>query len=127
MAQATRKRKPMRQVASGKVFIHATFNNTIISITDEKGNVLAWGSSGSAGFKGSRKSTPFAASTAVDQVTTRVKDAGLQKVEIFVKGPGIGRDAAIRAFKNANIEVTSITDTTPTPHNGCRPRKRRRV
>ena len=127
MAQATRKRKPMRQVATGKVFIHATFNNTIISITDEKGNVLAWGSSGSAGFKGSRKSTPFAASTAVDQVTTRVKDAGLQKVEIFVKGPGIGRDAAIRAFKNANIEVTSITDTTPTPHNGCRPRKRRRV
>ena len=127
MAQATRKRKPMRQVATGKVYIHATFNNTIISITDEKGNVLAWGSSGSAGFKGSRKSTPFAASTAVDQVTTRVKDAGLQKVEIFVKGPGIGRDAAIRAFKNANIEVTSITDTTPTPHNGCRPRKRRRV
>lgn len=127
MASTNRKRKPMRQVATGKVFISATFNNTIISITDDNGNVLAWGSSGSAGFKGSRKSTPFAASTAVDQVTTRVKDAGLQKVEIFVKGPGVGRDAAIRAFKNANIEVTGITDTTPTPHNGCRPRKRRRV
>lgn len=127
MAPTNRKRKPMRQVATGKVFISATFNNTIISITDDQGNVLAWGSSGSAGFKGSRKSTPFAASTAVDQVTARVKDAGLQKVEIFVKGPGVGRDAAIRAFKNANIEVTGITDTTPTPHNGCRPRKRRRV
>lgn len=126
-AKVTRRRKPIRQVPSGKVFIKATFNNTIISITDEKGNVLAWGSSGAAGFKGSRKSTPFAAATAMDQVTTRVKEAGLKKVEIFVKGPGIGRDAAIRAFKNADIEVTSIKDTTPVPHNGCRPRKRRRV
>lgn len=123
----TRRRKPIRQVPAGKVFIKATFNNTIISITDDKGNVLAWGSSGAAGFKGSRKSTPFAAATAMDQVASRVKEAGLKKVEIFVKGPGIGRDAAIRAFKNADIDVTSIKDTTPVPHNGCRPRKRRRV
>lgn len=123
----TRKRKQIRQVASGKVFIQATFNNTIISITDEQGNVLAWSSAGAAGFKGSRKSTPFAASSAVEQVTSRAKEAGLQKVSVFVKGPGVGRDAAIRAFKNANIEVLSITDTTPAPHNGCRPRKRRRV
>ena len=122
-----RKNKKIRQVASGKVFIQATFNNTIVSITDETGNVLAWASAGAAGFKGSRKSTPFAASTAVEQVTVRAKEAGLQRVAVFVKGPGVGRDAAIRAFKNANIEVTSITDTTPQPHNGCRPRKRRRV
>lgn len=123
----SRKRKPVRQVSSGKVFIQATFNNTIISITDESGNVLAWGSSGASGFKGSRKSTPFAAATAVETVTNKAKEAGLQKVAVFVKGPGVGRDAAIRAFKSANIEVTSITDTTPVPHNGCRPRNRRRV
>lgn len=117
----------MRQVATGKVFIQATFNNTIISVTDENGGVIAWGSAGSAGFKGSRKSTPFAAATAVENVTTKAKEAGLQKVAVFVKGPGVGRDAAIRAFKSANIDITSITDTTPVPHNGCRPRKRRRV
>lgn len=125
--KTTRKRKPMRQVATGKVFIQATFNNTIISVTDENGGVIAWGSAGSAGFKGSRKSTPFAAATAVENVTHKAKEAGLQKVAVFVKGPGVGRDAAIRAFKNANIDITSITDTTPVPHNGCRPRKRRRV
>jgi small subunit ribosomal protein S11 len=126
-APITRRAKKVRQVSSGRVFIQATFNNTIISIADEQGNVIAWGSSGSAGFKGSRKSTPFAASTAVDQVTLRAKEAGLQKVTIQVKGLGAGRDAAIRAFKNANIEVTSIKDVTPQPHNGCRPPKRRRV
>ncbi len=126
-ATKTRKRKPIRQVLTGKVFIQATFNNTIISITDEGGNVIAWGSSGASGFKGSRKSTPFAASTAVETVTNKAKEAGLQKVSVYVKGPGVGRDAAIRAFKNANIEITSITDTTPTPHNGCRPKNRRRV
>jgi small subunit ribosomal protein S11 len=122
-----RKKKQIRQVTSGRVYVQATFNNTIISITDEQGNVIAWGSSGMAGFKGSRKSTPFAATTAMDQVTARAKESGLQKVAIYVNGPGSGRDAAIRAFKNANIEVTSITDTTSQPHNGCRPRKRRRV
>lgn len=126
-APVTRKRKQIRQVSTGRVYIQATFNNTIISITDDQGNVIAWGSAGAAGFKGSRKSTPFAASSAVEQVTLRAKESGLQKVSVFVKGPGVGRDAAIRAFKNANIEVTSITDTTPNPHNGCRPRKRRRV
>ena len=123
----TRRKKQMKHVTTGKVFVQATFNNTIISITDEQGNVIAWGSSGMAGFKGSRKSTPFAATTAMDQVTARAKESGLQKVSIYVKGPGSGRDAAIRAFKNANIEVTSISDVTPQPHNGCRPRKRRRV
>jgi small subunit ribosomal protein S11 len=126
MAIAKRK-KQMRQVTVGRVTVQATFNNTIISIADEQGNVIAWGSSGMAGFKGSRKSTPFAATTAMDQVTARAKESGLQKVSVFVKGPGTGRDAAIRAFKNANIEVLSITDVTAQPHNGCRPRKRRRV
>ena len=123
----TRRKKQMRQVTVGRVTVKATFNNTIISIADEQGNVIAWGSSGMAGFKGSRKSTPFAATTAMDQVTARAKESGLQKVEVLVKGPGAGRDAAIRAFKNANIEVISITDVTTQPHNGCRPRKRRRV
>ena len=123
----TRRKKQVRQVAVGRVTVQATFNNTIISIADELGNVIAWGSAGMAGFKGSRKSTPFAATTAMDQVMARAKESGLQKVSVFVKGPGSGRDAAIRAFKNANIEVTSITDVTPQPHNGCRPRKRRRV
>lgn len=123
----TRRKKQIRQVAIGRVTVQATFNNTIISIADEQGNVIAWGSAGMAGFKGSRKSTPFAATTAMDQVMARAKESGLQKVSVFVKGPGSGRDAAIRAFKNANIEVTSITDVTPQPHNGCRPRKRRRV
>ncbi len=123
----TRRKKQMKQVAVGRVYVQATFNNTIISITDEQGNVIAWGSAGMAGFKGSRKSTPFAATTAMDQVTARAKESGLQKVSIFVKGPGSGRDAAIRSFKNANIDVVSITDVTSQPHNGCRPRKRRRV
>ncbi len=123
----TRRKKQIRQVTVGRVTVQATFNNTIISIADEQGNVIAWGSSGMAGFKGSRKSTPFAATTAMDQVTARAKESGLQKVSVFVKGPGSGRDAAIRAFKNANIEVLSITDVTAQPHNGCRPPKRRRV
>ena len=122
-----RRKKQMRQVTVGRVTVQATFNNTIISIADEQGNVLAWGSSGMAGFKGSRKSTPFAATTAMDQVIARAKESGLQKVSVFVKGPGTGRDAAIRAFKNANIEVLSIADVTAQAHNGCRPRKRRRV
>ena len=121
------KRKEKKNILQGVVHIQSTFNNTIISIADELGNVIAWGSAGMAGFKGSRKSTPFAATTAMDQVMARAKESGLQKVSVFVKGPGSGRDAAIRAFKNANIEVTSITDVTPQPHNGCRPRKRRRV
>jgi small subunit ribosomal protein S11 len=123
----TRKSKKVRHVVSGKVFIQATFNNTIISVTDEQGNVLAWGSAGAAGFKGSRKSTPFAASSAVEQVTMKARETGLQRVAVFVKGLGVGRDAAIRALKNANIEITSIADKTPQPHNGCRPPKRRRV
>jgi small subunit ribosomal protein S11 len=123
----SRRRKQVRQVTSGRVYIQATFNNTIISITDEQGNVIAWGSAGGSGFKGSRKSTPFAAASAVETVTAKAKESGLQKVAVFVKGPGAGRDAAIRAFKSANLEVTSITDLTAQPHNGCRPSKRRRV
>ncbi len=123
----TTKKKTIRSVASGRVYIQATFNNTIVSFTDETGNVLNWSSSGNAGFKGSRKSTPYAATTAAEKAAKIVTETfGLKKVDVFVKGPGPGRDAAIRGLKGTNLEITSITDNTPIPHNGVRGRKRRR-
>jgi small subunit ribosomal protein S11 len=120
-------RKTKRSLSAGQVHISATFNNTIVTITDKQGNTVVWGSAGSAGFKGSRKSTPFAARLAAEQAIKAAQAIGIQEVEIFVKGPGPGRESAIRAIQAAGLKVTSITDKTPVPHNGCRPPKKRRV
>ena len=114
-------------ITRAKVYVTATFNNTLITITDMSGNALVAGSSGASGFKGARKSTPFAATTAVEMVAKKAMDRGLKKVEVFVRGPGAGRDSAIRALKNMGLQIVAIADVTPIPHNGPRPRKRRRV
>lgn len=115
-------------VNTGKIFISASFNNTLVTVTDMAGAVLAWGSSGASGFKGTRKATPYAATTAVDKVIKKVKDDfGLKEVEIYVKGPGPGRDAALRAIRAQGIKISLIADVTPIPHNGPRPKKKRRV
>jgi len=133
MAQTVQKtrrkgaRKTKRALSSGQVHIAATFNNTIVTVTDPEGNTVAWGSAGSAGFKGSRKSTPFAARLAAESAIKTAMGLGLQEVQIFVKGPGPGRESAIRAVQSMGLKVSSITDTTPVPHNGCRPPKKRRV
>lgn len=120
--------KKTRIVENGRVYISATFNNTLVTITDNKGATLGWGTSGSVGFKGTRKSTPFAATTAVDQVAKKVIGSyGLRSVEVFIKGPGAGRDAALRGLKNAGLNISLIADVTPMPHNGIRPKKKRRV
>jgi len=111
----------------GMVHIKATFNNTIITVTDLKGNVIGWASGGTIGFKGTKKSTPYAAQLAALDVAKRVKEMGLSDVEVFVKGPGPGREAAIRSLQSAGLNVKRVKDVTPTPHNGCRPRKKRRV
>ena len=121
------KRREKRNVPRGKAFIKSTFNNTIITLTDPNGNVIAWSSSGSSRFKGSRKSTPYAAQVAGETVSRKAMNQGLREVEVFVKGPGSGREAAIRALQASGISILSITDVTPIPHNGCRPPKRRRV
>jgi small subunit ribosomal protein S11 len=120
-------RKVKRTLSSGQVHIFATFNNTIVTITDPQGNTVAWGSAGSVGFKGSRKSTPFAARLATEQAIKAAMAMGLQEADLFVKGPGPGRESAIRAVQAQGLKVTSITDITPVPHNGCRPPKKRRV
>lgn len=111
----------------GRAYITATFNNTVVTITDESGQVITRGSAGIAGFKGTRKSTPFAATASVKNVADKVKTLGLCSLDVFVKGPGLGRDAAVRALRSSGLQITSLSDITPMPHNGCRPRKRRRV
>ena len=116
-----------KNIERGAAHIHSTFNNTIVTITDEVGNAISWASAGELGFKGSRKSTPFAAQMAAETASKTAMEHGLRKVDVFVKGPGAGREAAIRALQAAGIEVTSIKDVTPIPHDGCRPPKRRRV
>jgi small subunit ribosomal protein S11 len=121
------KRREKKNVAHGQAHIKSTFNNTIVTITDLQGNTLSWASSGNVGFKGSRKSTPFAAQLAAEAAARRAQEHGLQKVDVFVKGPGSGRETAIRSLSAAGLEVATIQDVTPVPHNGCRPRKRRRV
>ena len=121
------KRKEKKHVESGAAQIRSTFNNTIVTISDTKGNALSWASAGGLGFRGSRKSTPFAAQMAAEQAAKAAMEHGLRQVEVFVKGPGSGREAAIRALQAAGLEVNSIKDVTPIPHNGCRPPKRRRV
>jgi small subunit ribosomal protein S11 len=121
------KKKEKKHVESGAAHIRSTFNNTIVTISDTNGNALSWASAGGLGFRGSRKSTPFAAQMAAEQAAKAAMEHGLRQVEVFVKGPGSGREAAIRALQAAGLEVNSIKDVTPIPHNGCRPPKRRRV
>jgi small subunit ribosomal protein S11 len=125
--KTNRRRKTKRTVAQGQVHIQSTFNNTIISFTDTDGKVISWSSAGAAGFKGSRKSTPYAAQIAAEQAASVAKDMGLAKVEVLVRGVGSGRESAIRALQTTGIAVSSIKDVTGVPHNGCRPRKARRV
>jgi small subunit ribosomal protein S11 len=123
-------RRARKSVSSGQAHIHATFNNTIITITDQQGNVITWGSAGTVGFKGSRKSTPYAARMAAQETVKQAVDHGMREIDVFVKGPGPGREAAIRALQGregVGLKVKSITDVTPIPHNGCRPPKRRRM
>ena len=127
MAKLTTKKRKVIVEAYGEAHINATFNNIIISLTNNKGEVIAWSSAGKMGFRGSKKNTPYAAQTAAEDVSKVALEAGLRKVKIFVKGPGNGRESAIRTLHNYGIEVTEIIDVTPLPHNGCRPPKRRRV
>ncbi|MBC8180769.1 30S ribosomal protein S11 [candidate division KSB1 bacterium] len=128
MASPRKKSKKKEKVeANGVAHIKATFNNTVISLTDNYGNVISWASAGRVGFKGSRKSTPFAAQLAAESAAKEAMDLGLRKVEVLVKGPGSGREAAVRSIQAAGLEITAIRDVTPIPHNGCRPPKRRRV
>ena len=121
------KRRERKSIPVGRAYIQSTFNNTIVTLTDPQGNVIAWGSSGTAGFKGSRKGTPYAAQLAASDAVRKAREYGLRQVEIFVKGPGSGREAAIRALQSAGLYITGIREVTPIPHNGCRPPKRRRV
>ena len=122
-----RRKKVKRNIEKGQAHIKSTFNNTIISITDEEGKVIAWSSAGKVGYKGSRKSTPFAAQLAAENAADEAKDMGMKEIEIFVKGPGSGRESAIRTLQSAGLNITLIKDITPIPHNGCRPPKRRRI
>ena len=127
MAYNRRKRKVKKDITSGVCHIHATYNNTIVTITDEDGGVISWASSGSIGYKGSKKKTPFAAGQSAEAAGKVAYDMGLRKVSVYVKGIGGGRETAIRSLQTAGLEITSITDVTPIPHNGCRPPKRRRI
>jgi small subunit ribosomal protein S11 len=136
MAKAKEEKKQVKQVKkkstlkvsdNGKVYVSATFNNTLVTITNEKGDTVAWSSAGASGFKGTRKSTPFAATTAVENVAKKAVNAGIKNVEVYVKGPGSGRDAALRAIKAAGLSISMIADITPMPHNGPRAQKKRRV
>ena len=124
---ASRKKKERKNIQNGVAHIRSTFNNTIVTITDTSGNAIAWSSAGSQGFKGSRKSTPFAAQVAAEIAAKKAMEHGLQNIEVYVKGPGSGREAALRALQAAGFNITLIKDVTPIPHNGCRPPKRRRV
>ena len=126
-ATATRRRKELKKVDKGQVHIQSSFNNTLVTITDMNGNAISWSSAGSLGFKGSRKGPPFAAQQASETAAKAAKEHGLRSVEVYVKGPGAGRESAIRALSACDLEITMITDVSPIPHNGCRPPKRRRV
>jgi small subunit ribosomal protein S11 len=125
--QAKVKRRERKAVSNGKAFIQSTFNNTIVTLTDTQGNVLSWGTAGSSGFKGSRKGTPYAAQLAAHEAARKAMEQGLRQIEVYVKGPGSGREAAIRSLQSSGLFITIIRDITPVPHNGCRPPKRRRV
>jgi small subunit ribosomal protein S11 len=121
------RRRERKSIPRGQAHIQATFNNTIVTLTDPNGNAISWGSAGGQGFKGSRKSTPYAAQVTAEMAARKAMEHGLRQVEVFVKGPGSGREAAIRSLQQAGLTITAITDVTPIPHNGCRPPKRRRV
>jgi len=125
--QAKARRRERKSIPAGRAYIQATFNNTIVTLTDPEGNVIAWGSSGTAGFKGSRKGTPYAAQLAAHDAARKAMEHGLRQIEVYVKGPGSGREAAIRSLQSSGLYITGIRDVTPIPHNGCRPPKRRRV
>jgi small subunit ribosomal protein S11 len=125
--QAKGRKRERKSVSNGKAFIQSTFNNTIVTLADPQGNVLSWGSAGSSGFKGSRKGTPYAAQLAAHEAARKAMEMGLRQIEVFVKGPGSGREAAIRSLQSSGLYITGIRDITPVPHNGCRPPKRRRV
>ena len=125
--RARGRKRERKSVPVGRAYIQSTFNNTIVTLTDPEGNVIAWGSSGTAGFKGSRKGTPYAAQLAARDAARRAMEHGLRQIEVYVKGPGSGREAAIRSLQSSGLYITSIRDVTPIPHNGCRPPKRRRV
>lgn len=127
MAYNRRKRKAKRDITEGQAHIHSTFNNTIVTFTDNNGGIISWASSGTVGFKGSKKKTPFAAGSAAEAAGKVAYDAGIRKVEVFVKGIGQGRELAVRSITSTGIEITAINDVTPVPHNGCRPPKRRRI
>ena len=126
-AKGRQRRKVRKNIAVGQAHIKTSFNNTLVTLTDKEGNVIAWESAGSVGFKGSRKSTPFAAQVTAESCAKKGMEHGLQKVEVFVRGPGSGRETAVRSLQAAGLEIVSVKDVTPAPHNGCRPRKRRRV
>lgn len=127
-AKITKTKKANKEVGLGRVYISASFNNTLVTVTNTRGETLAWGSSGASGFKGTRRATPYAATTAVEKVVNKAKDeCGVNEVEIYVKGPGAGRDAALRAVKATGVKIALIADITPVPHNGPRPKKKRRV
>ena len=127
MAEARTSRKAKKAASKGMAFVQSTFNNTIVSLTDAEGNVYGWASAGTVGFKGTKKGTPFAAQVAAQNIARKAMDAGMRRVDVFVKGPGSGRETAIRALQSAGLEIGTISDMTALPHNGCRPRKRRRV
>ena len=126
-AKGRQRRKVRKNIAIGQAHIKTSFNNTLVTLTDKEGNVIAWESAGAVGFKGSRKSTPYAAQVVADSAAKKGMEHGLQKVEVFVRGPGSGRETAIRSLQAAGLEILGVKDVTPVPHNGCRPRKRRRV
>lgn len=121
----TKKQTPLRLVNKGKMYVTATFNNTLITITDPNGDVISWGSTGTAGFSGSKKSTPYAATVTIDKVIASAKNFGLKQIEVFIKGPGPGRDAALRVLRGSGLKINLIADVTPIPHNGTRPRKKK--
>lgn len=123
----TKKVKKTVVTGTGRVYVSTTFNNTIVTVTNEKGDAVSWSSSGNMGYKGTRKSTPFAATQAVEEALKRAKESGLSSVEVYIKGPGVGRDAALRAIRNSGLSIAMIADVTPIPHNGVRPKKKRRV
>ncbi len=125
--QARTRRRERKSIPAGRAYIQATFNNTLVTLTDPEGNVIAWGSSGTAGFKGSRKGTPYAAQLAARDAARKAMEHGLRQVEVYIKGPGSGREAAIRSLQSSGLYITGIRDVTPIPHNGCRPPKRRRI
>lgn len=124
---AIKKTKKIITAGNGKIYVSTTFNNTIVTVTNEKGDVISWSSAGNTGFKGTRKSTPFAATTAVEEAIKKARDTGISSVEVYIKGPGVGRDSALRAVRNSGLSISMIADVTPIPHNGPRVKKKRRV